>query len=137
MGRWNCHGVPMVYTARSPAAAALELEAAWSMLSDLPGYYLHSCSFEPADVRIAPPELGVADLATTRAFGSAWAAARESVVLKVPSTAIHGTSCYLVNPRHPLSADRVWLARRGRLHLKIDPNGHGGTAKNRGHRTWD
>ena len=128
MGRWNCQGVPLVYTADNPAAATLELVAAWKMLTDLPGYYLHSCGFEASDVEEVPVDLDVIDLTTTRAFGSTWAYARQAVVLKVPSAVIPGASNYLVNPRHPHSADRVWLAPRGLLRLKIDPLTYGGVA---------
>jgi RES domain-containing protein len=96
----------MVYTAGSPALAALEMLVHLGRPATLPAYVLIACSFEEALVtrldrsRLprhwrsypAPPELQL--------LGDEWLKSRTSPVLEVPSAVITTELNYLLNPRH-------------------------------------
>lgn len=106
-GRWNSPGVRMVYTADSPALAALELLVQLNDASRLSAFVLISLEISdklvkelrgsalPAGWRAhpAPPEL--------QARGDAWIQEASSVVLRVPSAIEPRQHNFLVNPEHP------------------------------------
>ena len=103
--RWNHLGMAMVYTATSPALAALEFfvnlepnEAPDDLLlaeAAIPDDLLEQLKLDllPADWR----ELN--NLAC-RDLGSGWAASGRSVALRVPSAVVDGDWSVLLNPRH-------------------------------------
>jgi RES domain-containing protein len=105
-GRWNSRGVPVVYTAASPALAALEMLVHLGTSGVLPAYVSIKCSFDesivlrldrhrlPKDWRSSPaaPELAL--------VGDAWLKDGTSAVLEVPNAIIPAESNYLLNPRH-------------------------------------
>ena len=106
-GRWSSPGIRIVYTADSAALAALELLARLNDVRALPSFVLI-----PAEL---PDEL-VADLDVStlpvnwrstpapsqlQQLGDAWAKARTSAALRVPSAIIELQHNYLLNPDHP------------------------------------
>jgi RES domain-containing protein len=105
-GRWNSRGLPVVYTAASPALAALELLVHLGSSSALAAYVTIACSFDgrvvlrldrqrlPKAWRSSPavPELAL--------VGDAWLKDGTSAVLEVPNVIIPEESNYLLNPRH-------------------------------------
>jgi RES domain-containing protein len=106
-GRWNSPGVAMVYTAGSQSLAALEIVAHLDSTELLESYVVFEVKLDesaivpvdesqlPRNWRADPPP------AKVRAIGDAWAAARASVVLQVPSVIVPAENNYLLNPRHP------------------------------------
>jgi RES domain-containing protein len=104
-GRWNSHGVPVVYTSASKSLATLE-----SLVHLNPPvlfkYVALRVEFDdalmeifpldnlPADWRMEPPP------ASTQAIGDVWVQESRSAVLALPSV-ITGETNYLVNPAHP------------------------------------
>lgn len=106
-GRWNSHGVPVVYASESRALATLEVLAGLQTKTPLPEYVLIPTEFDdslvvaielgelPADWRANPPP------PSTRRLGNDWIAGGASPVLKVPSALVPQESNYLFNPRHP------------------------------------
>ncbi|WP_066813142.1 type II toxin-antitoxin system Prs ADP-ribosylating toxin ParT [Sphingomonas asaccharolytica] len=131
-GRWNDKGVAMVYGATSRALACLEtivhLNAGGLPLNR----YL-------VEITIPDPVWAAAQVATASslavgwdaepcgrvsiAFGSAWAAAKSSALLLVPSVIVPEEHNVLINPAHPDAAGiaarkvRKWLydPRLGRV----------------------
>jgi RES domain-containing protein len=105
-GRWNSPGSPLVYTAGSPALAALEMLVHLGRSAMLPAYALIPCSFDqalvmhvdrsrlPANWRSypAPPDLQL--------IGNEWIKNGTSAVLEVPNAIIATESNYLLNRRH-------------------------------------
>ncbi len=106
-GRWNSPGITMVYTADSPALAALEILVQLGNPTILPSFVLIAATFAesvvtrvqsntlPAKWRSypAPPEL--------QRRGDEWVLARSSAVLAVPSAVVDHHINYLINPEHP------------------------------------
>jgi RES domain-containing protein len=105
-GRWNSRGLAVVYTAASPALAALEMLVHLGTSAVLPAYVSIKCAFDeaivlrldrarlPKDWRSSPPH---AELALV---GDAWLKDRTSAVLEVPNVIIPAESNYLLNPKH-------------------------------------
>ena len=103
--RWNHLGTVMVYTATSPALAAMEMfvhlepnEAPDDLLmasAEVPDEEIESLELEslPANWR------DLESLAC-RDLGSGWAASGRSLALRVPSAVIDGDWNLLLNPRH-------------------------------------
>jgi RES domain-containing protein len=105
-GRWNSRGLAVVYTAGSPALAALELLVHLGSSGALAAYVTIKCSFDervvlrldrhrlPKDWRSSPavPELAL--------VGDAWLKDATSAVLEVPNVIIPDESNYLLNPHH-------------------------------------
>jgi RES domain-containing protein len=97
----------MVYTAGSQSLAALEIVAHLDSTELLERYVVFEVKLDesaivpvdesqlPRNWRADPPP------AKVRAIGDAWAAARASVVLQVPSVIVRAENNYLLNPRHP------------------------------------
>jgi len=90
------------------AVAALNFDALMGNagMSGLVSFLMSGAGEEPAEALPGPatepavPEW-VRDLEQTRRMGSAWLTGRESAVLIVPSSAVHGENNYLFNPDHP------------------------------------
>jgi RES domain-containing protein len=107
-GRWNHQGVAVVYCASTLSLAALELfvhleaSEAPDDLVTLAAEIPSSISIEdldssslPANWRTYPGPDSLKDL------GTAWARARRTAVLSVPSVVIQGERNVLLNPSHP------------------------------------
>jgi len=114
-GRWNSHGVPMVYASATRSLAALEtlvhlnppltfsysiirLEFDASLVESLKRTAL------PPDWRSEPPPV------STRGLGDHWTRAMRSAVLAVSSVIIPDETTYLLNPAHP-DSNRIVLGR--------------------------
>ena len=109
-GRWNELGVKMVYTAESRSLASLEIlvnvedpqllsGGKWVAIPLAFGEELLLKPTKlPADWREWPPP------SSTRDFGSAWAKAKTSAIMRVPSAVTLGEFNYLINPAHPGAA---------------------------------
>jgi RES domain-containing protein len=105
-GRWNSRGTAVVYTAASPALAALEMLVHLGTSAVLPAYVAIRCGFEesivlrldrqrlPKTWRSSPPAPELA------LVGDAWLKDGTSAVLEVPNAIIPAESNYLLNPRH-------------------------------------
>ena len=103
--RWNHLGTEMVYTATSPALAALEffvhldpnyapddlLLAEAAVPDDL---------VEQLDLALLPARWRQLNNLACRDLGSGWAANGRSVALKVPSVVVDGDWNVLLNPKH-------------------------------------
>ncbi len=107
-GRWHRKGVPLVYTAESPALALLETLVHVENAKRLDFDYVvvpirleeeHLIEHEAADLlaewRAWPWP------AATQALGTHWFEERESVALSVPSVVVPRQRNYLINPLHP------------------------------------
>jgi len=100
-GPWSPPGLPAVYAALEPGAAALELlihlNADPSALKAF-GLYTLELPDEPVAVHVGfdrPWEVGQAFLLAGRRYA-----------LKVPSRAVPGAWNLLINPRHPAFSER-------------------------------
>lgn len=106
-GRWNHRGVPMIYCAESVALAALEILVNAETMKLLERYVCIPATLDdkeslelrqtdlPKDWNAYPPPV------STRDYGSAWAAAKKTAILIVPSTVIPNAKNFLINPLHP------------------------------------
>ncbi len=105
-GRWNSHGVPVVYASRTKSLAALETLVHLnppvrfrfamfriyfddSLVERLPNDRL------PWGWQAEPPA------PSSKAIGDLWVREARSALLEVPSVIIPGESNYLINPAHP------------------------------------
>ena len=103
--RWNHLGTAMVYTATSPALAALELfvnlepnEAPDDLLmaaAEIPDQLV-----EPLGLELLPADWRELNNLVCRDLGSGWAASGRSAALRVPSVVVDGDWNVLLNPRH-------------------------------------
>jgi RES domain-containing protein len=105
-GRWNSPGTAVVYLAGSASLAALELLVHLSSPQVLQTYSLCEVKFDeqqvqntaladlPSDWWSSPPPFAI------RQLGDAWAAAKSSLLLRVPSAIIDHEFNYLLNPAH-------------------------------------
>lgn len=106
-GRWNTHGVPLIYTAESKSLAVLEILVHLDSPDLLQKYVLFEVKVDdafvthldpaslPNDWRADPPPISAQKL------GDDWARSAKSAVLRVPSAIVTGEFNYLLNPRHP------------------------------------
>ena len=110
-GRWHSKGFPILYTACSPALAALEVLVHVDPLLAPPDLRLLAIEL-PADLSMeilepntlpmdwadvpAPPQL--------QALGNAWLRELRTAALSVPSAVIRVERNFLINPRHPEAA---------------------------------
>jgi RES domain-containing protein len=104
--RWNHLGTLMVYTATSPALAALEFfvnlepnEAPDDLLiaeATIPNELV-----ETIDVKLLPRNWRGLNNQRCRDLGSEWARSLRSLALKVPSVVVDGDWNVLLNPKHP------------------------------------
>ena len=112
-GRWNQRGVPLVYTARTLALAALETFVHVDP-DDMPDDLVAIPAEVPAGRRIEA--LDVSTLPAhwraspgpdaLRDIGGQWFAAKTSMALRVPSAVLHDPDApdehnVLLNPEHP------------------------------------
>jgi RES domain-containing protein len=104
--RWNHLGTAMVYTATSPALAALEFfvnlepnEAPEDLL--IAAATIPDESVESLDLHLLPRNWRELDSAVCRKLGSNWAASQRSLALRVPSAVVESDWNLLLNPRHP------------------------------------
>lgn len=120
-GRWNPHGVKVVYTASSVALACLETVVHLSAVGfPITRYYVEVSI--PGDVwkrRYRPlqselpigwdslPSNGSAAL-----FGEAWVSSGSSALLEVPSVVIPMESNFIINPAHS-DAMRITATSKG------------------------
>jgi RES domain-containing protein len=104
--RWNQKGNLIVYTATSPALAAIEyfvnLEPNQApddlvMLEAL----VPDKHVETLDITTLPRRWYEIDNKTCRAIGTEWLRSRRSVGLKVPSVPVRGDWNIILNPSHP------------------------------------
>lgn len=105
-GRWNCKGVPMVYTAASQSLAMLEI-----LVQDEPLRARYVMIAATLPKRFKVEQITLAELPAQwndpanrvhlQALGSEWVQRRSSAVLAVPSAVIPAELNYLINPRHP------------------------------------
>jgi RES domain-containing protein len=110
-GRWNSHGVPMVYASTSLALAAIELfvhlEPAQAP-DDLVYISATLPEGEPAQ-RLEPEQLPAGwwtdDFEPLRAIGDKWIREKSSLAVEVPSAALRMEWNVLVNPLHPAIAE--------------------------------
>ena len=106
-GRWNYQGVPLIYLAETIALATLEVLVHLQDTETLPKYALAEIRFDSSLVR----ELRTEDLpenwnafphpASTKEIGQQWVDARNSALLRVPSSVSLREANYLLNPEHP------------------------------------
>lgn len=105
-GRWNCKGIPVIYTAGSQSLALLEM-----LVQDEPLHarYVMIPAHLPANLKIEriDPEQLPADWRDASArpvlqsLGADWIKRQSSAVLAVPSAVIPAESNFLLNPAHP------------------------------------
>ena len=103
--RWNHLGTLMVYSATSPALAALELFVNLDP-NEVPDDLLMAEAAIPDDlveqlnVDLLPSDRRELNNLACRDLGSGWAASSRSAALRVPSAVVDGDWNVLVNPRH-------------------------------------
>ena len=109
-GRWNSHGVPVVYASSSIALCCLETLVhvcgdaglplqRWLVASDVPREHWHQRT------RLDPFDLPCWDTtpsgAPPRDWRYRWLASRRSLLAAVPSVIVPKESTLLINPNHP------------------------------------
>jgi RES domain-containing protein len=107
-GRWHTRGHRVVYCAKSPAAALLEILVHYEMeVRDLPTLYRLLKITAPGDLVIEhtslgelPKRLGGENRPHTH-IGDAWLTRRSAALLHVPSAVVPETVNVLVNPAYP------------------------------------
>ena len=104
-GRWNPKGIPMIYTAKSVALAALEVLVRIAtpkhfcrVIYEIPG----SADMEIISVTELQPNWLVPHPNTELInIGKLWAQGKKTLLLQVPSAVVLGEgSNYLINPLH-------------------------------------
>lgn len=109
--RWNSADIQVAYTAESVALAAMEIMAHLGPIGrSMRGYQLFSISFEDDDVENAATQdsgLNPRDVDATTAYGDAWAQARRSLALRVPSVVVPLSFNYIINPAHPHMSNTI------------------------------
>lgn len=110
-GRWHHRGRPVVYLAESPAGALVEalVHVQAASPAELPmNYQLLEVELpDDASTLDVSPQLGPSwrdASSTTRALGDTWLAARQSLLLRVPSAAVGRSFNRLFNPLHAQAA---------------------------------
>ncbi len=112
-GRWNSPGTPMVYSSASLSLAALEtlVHADRRRFErDYVTFKLHLPEELVLELRESDlPEDWRARAVSegARRIGDAWAEARASVALSVPSVIVPNERNYLLNPLHPRFSELV------------------------------
>lgn len=105
-GRWNSHGVAMIYVAGSQSLAALEMLVHLSSAEVVAKYRICPVEFDeafaeqlviatlPARWRADPPPKAL------QKIGDQWIREARSAVLRVPSAIVPEEFNYLINPSH-------------------------------------
>jgi RES domain-containing protein len=108
-GRWNSHGVPVVYCSSSLALCCLEtlvhvggdaglLLQRWLVAFDVPTeQWLQRTRLGPSDL---PCWDATPSSAASSDWGNRWLASRRSLLAAVPSVIVPEESNLLINPRH-------------------------------------
>jgi len=105
-GRWNSHGVPMVYCSSSLALAAIELFVHLEpnlQPDDLVSISATLPAVEPSQqlaLDKLPKEWWTDDFEPLRKLGDAWIREKTSLAMLVPSAPLHSEWNVLVNPLH-------------------------------------
>lgn len=111
-GRWHRAGLPIVYTAESPAMALLEVMVHVDRARLLTMEFVElSCRFDEYLVESVSAYTGAAGLPggwdafpwprAVQRIGETWFETGRSVVLAVPSAVVQPATNYLINPHHP------------------------------------
>ena len=106
-GRWNSPGVRVVYTADSPALAALELLVQLNDPMHLPSFVLISVGLaDDAVTELRPDQLprnwrSYPPPPELQWVGDRWIREARSLALRVPSVVEPRQHNYLLNPEHP------------------------------------
>ncbi len=106
-GRWNHKMIACIYTSESRALAVLEytmnvnindIPRALSITTfEISGHSIH----EPKEAGLPGNWKEVPAPSSTKDFGSALLKATETLIIKLPSTAIPQEYNYILNPAHP------------------------------------
>ena len=106
-GRWSPTGIAVAYSSESRALAVVEILAnaeerdrlrarEWVFVSaEVPLELIEKPAKVPPSWRVFPHSN------ETQLFGTEWAKAKRSAVLRVPSAVVPGEFNYLLNPSHP------------------------------------
>ena len=106
-GRWNSHGIPMIYTSQSRALCTAEIAVHTPMgilpddyvlvTLEIPGHSILSLPHTqlPADWKAIPPAQ------STRKIGDQFFKDHKYLSMKVPSIIVQDEFNILINPRHP------------------------------------
>jgi RES domain-containing protein len=109
-GRWNSHGVPVVYASSTVALCCLETLVhvcgdaglplqRWLVAIDVPmEHWQQRTTLEPFDL---PCWDTTPSGAAPRDWGDRWLASRRSLLAAVPSVIVPEESNLLINPKHP------------------------------------
>lgn len=121
--RWNRPGSRIVYLSEHLSLAALEIVVHAATYRDLGDYLAYRVVFEPTLAEELGADLpadwsDVEPAAAAQQLGSDWAAARGSLLLRVPSAVIPHEHNLLLNPEHPAFGDVVL---EGPLPFRFDP----------------
>lgn len=104
--RWNSKGTRMLYTSEHISLCALEMLVHVPLsITGASFFLLHiqvPDELSPAEIRVDKlKERWQEDEPYTAFMGDQFAAARQSLYLKVPSAVIPEENNFLINPRHP------------------------------------
>lgn len=107
-GRWNPHGMAVLYTCCHASTAVLEARVHASGIMPLANFYLVTLEVPDADMGRAfrpalPPDWDTldGDPASTTEIGRAWLRAGEGLAMRVPSVVCPTDYNVLLNPQHP------------------------------------
>lgn len=113
--RWHSAGSRIVYLARSPAGAMIEVLVHLELdRSELPRSYTLLQCLVPDIVKVTflkppPGEAWKQDLSITRLLGDTWLLQGKTALARVPSAILPNTYNYLLNPGHK-SASEIRIA---------------------------
>ena len=105
-GRWNSHGIPMIYTSESRALCIAEvavhlpmgiLPEEYTLITiNIPGRFIFSLPDNqlPKDWKSIPPAQ------STKTIGDQFIGNQKYLTLKVPSMIVKDEHNFLVNPKH-------------------------------------
>lgn len=124
-GRWHTRGKPIIYASEHPALAMVEAMAHMRLgVASIP-LTLKLIAIDVDDrvstaVTPALPDGWQANEPTSQAAGDRWLAARDSLLLPVPSAVLAHSTNYLLNPLHAdaatsmseVAVEPFWFDRR-------------------------
>jgi RES domain-containing protein len=104
-GRWNSPGKPVVYMSSVASQAFLEMLVHADVTIASLSYVLIPAEFDNRLVKrfdaSALPHDWRQDQAVTRKAGDQWLAAKDSLILQIPSAILDIEPNFLINPAHP------------------------------------